>query len=324
MNSCLIHFSDIIQYTIYKFDNYIYNTADHYIYGVFNEFDLTKCKENEKLYKTIDDKKMRMLSHEVVSANQKLLSSLINLRQKLPDYNYCHELYYVDIENIEYVENQILDDPNAKNYINLILKWCKQYSLPFVGDIHYNAQFQVVSTSLDYSYYGFKNDYNYFLLGGPKDYKFRLGSFLIGLDILYTTFILEVCWNKEAYLLDNCNDYVYSYINNLFLAKKFKNITKNDRNYLLNTFLQSMQIQVKVDYNTFSHSLYADTLLSAAMYQLFIFISHKSSKVSICTFCNKLYFQNRKDKEFCSDRCRKAFNRLPEDEKRRYKRYKKD
>lgn len=324
MNSCTIRFSNVIQYTIYKFDDYIYNADDHYIYGIFNEFDLTKCRENEKLYKTIDNKKTRILPHDVVSANHKLLSSLISLRQKLPNYNYCHELYYTDIENIKYVENQILNDPNRKNYINLILKWCKKYCIPFVGDIDFNAQFRVVSNTFDYSYYGFKNDYNYVLLGGPKEYKFRLGSFLIGIDILYTAFILEVCWNKETYLTDDCSDYVHTYITNLSIEKKFKDISQNDRNDLLNMFLQSMRIQVKVDYNTLTHSLYADTLLSAAMYQLFIFITHKYNKVSNCIFCKNLYFQNRKDKEFCSDRCRKAFSRLPPDEKKRYRRHKKD
>ena len=50
MNSCSIRFSDIVKCSIYNFDDYSFNDKDHYIYGIFNEFDMTKCTEDEKVY----------------------------------------------------------------------------------------------------------------------------------------------------------------------------------------------------------------------------------------------------------------------------------
>lgn len=311
MHSCILKFSDMIKCHVYKFHDYYYNKNDHYIYGTFNKSNQVSDSYSKQVYTTIDDETIIPFQYEDNFISQRLLSSLITLRQKLPTFNYCHDLSTVDSANIKQIEKQLLENKKSKKYINLILDWCRKNGMPFIGDINKHSFFSIATNIDDFSCYGFKNDFNYFLSNEKKNFKFRLGVFLIGLDILYTTFVLAISLNKEKLFDYDCTDYIDNYINTIPI-NRFNNISKDKKRDLINHNIRSMRIYIKSTFNSQNelvHYLYGDTLFSAAMYQLLLFIAYGNNKTSICKSCQKIYIHRRKNMLFCSDACRQAWHR---------------
>lgn len=310
MTNCNIAFSNILKCRILYLDDYFYDEETHYIYGTFDKLDLTKQKKGEKLYTSTDGTQIRILKATETFVNPKLLSSLITLKQKLPPYSVSPSISVYNHSDITAVENLILNNSMKDKYINLILDWCRKNGMPFCGDIRneYSKYFITPTNKQDYVCYGFDNDFTHLQDLGTKPYKFSLGCFLIGLHIIYTTFIFSISLNKDKFLDNTKSDYIYTYLNNITIHKnEFSNISKE----FINTSIKSMRIYISTEYdnNELIHFLYAETLFSAAMYQLLWFIAYTNQKVAICQYCKQIYVQIRKSMKFCSNTCRQANHR---------------
>lgn len=218
-----------------------------------------------------------------------LLSSLISLRQRLS---------YIDIDiNIlsRYVNNSYLislEEQLTKEDIKLIINWCKKYGLPFLGDPTEHFVNNTEQLGETYKYFGFENE----LLSCILDSKtyFRVGVFLVGLDILYKTLVYAININGNIKLNVDINT------ENLPIIKAdFEDLT-----HFINTFFKSVPLHFSVNFSNAKHLKYdisTETTLSVALYHLALCITSPNPNLRAirCENCNNIFLSSRANANYC-------------------------
>lgn len=272
----------ILGYNFKKNEGFI-NQQDFLWYINHANKPIEKAIENKYYNEYISD------SENILYKGWSVFDSMISLRQDL-HYEFCNEDSISD-EDLITLENSLSNEDKKK-----IIKWVRQYGMPFVGDkLNENHAFVGI---LPHSY-GFKNDittcieYNACIC--------RLGTFLIGLNIIYKTFGYYL-----TYLLSTVNNDVFP---NLDITTSYPRHSRKDSLAYVKRALNSISFQYFINIEDIDTSnkqpnfkFYTETLISLAMYQLSILITSKRIYfVAECSreTCKSLYIPTRATKIYC-------------------------
>lgn len=292
-----------IKYQSFKRNNYIIDSIDDskklYIIG-YN----SKRKEDfiniptfswdiKHSSKPVEDTIKSIYYHNCISESEhtvykgwSIFDSLISLRQNL-NYDFFDE-DNISNEKLILLENNLSNVDKKK-----IIKWVKRYGLPFIGDKFDNSN---ATMGLTFNY-GFKND----ILTCTVNNRCicRLGTFLIGLNIIYRTFGYYL-----SYLLNTVNNDKFI---NLEITKSYPQYSYKDSLSYIRRSFNSISCRYISNWDNVieqkefpKFEFYAETLISLAMYQLSIIISsNRIYYVSECKLCNNLFIPTRSTRSYC-------------------------
>lgn len=293
-NNLSLNISSDINYKSYKFEKYIFECIDNKKYIVGNN-----SEKNIKIESHI----IEDICDETVGND--LLAEIIELRQRLPNFKLPYS-NVVDEKNIEFVENLI-----DKKEINIIIKFCEKFGMPFIGDFTFKNYLGVVQLGVnEYKYFGFENDYN--TRKSLNKCAFRIGTFIIGIDFIYKAFRLGLLLNKNE-IIDNSNGDVAYSLDTICFPIEFLKQNTNNVSKMFADIMDSMDIYLKPIISTKikiqTYKIYGTTLLSCALYQLLQFITSNNQNVKKCKMCHIDFIASRKDKEYCNGACRVKYFR---------------
>lgn len=278
-------------------------------------------------YKEIHGKKYIIIEHEedfitawnscsdTIACNDfNLVNSIINLKEAMPHSEFYKILDKGNIQDdtiLYKLEEQLNDEHIAK-----IIEWCKEYGLPFLGEWNF-----VKSSKKDYKWFGFTNDmktcFDSNILG------FRIGTFLIGINIIYKT-----AYCADALRKIKTGRMTYNEIQTGII--KIKEINTDETSFdeienvkdydeKLEPYKQSLeyyihkttkaaqyhfQLGTKSNKIMYIPELYAETLLSASMYILFLWCcSPYKYTLKRCKTCNSFFITQKPNEKYCNNPC---------------------
>ena len=312
----------------------IIKLADSIDYPKFNSAKYKKFLKNNELYiETIDYENSNYFNVNrksfdliIKSSNkdkEKLINNVVS-RQYFKKENLCDYLFVEKIvllrqslEHIytnmykwrEYSNNiklQELEKKVTDNDIKKIIKFCKEYGLPFIGNPIIDYIQGSNNISGEYRWCGFKNDY-ISCIQDSKTY-FRVGTFLIAIDMIYKTLLRAIELKPEIF--DNLNDFELLEENDDKSKGTEEKTTINIINSVLNSAPIYYRIKVESD-KTVKYITEAETLMSAAIYYLSLIILSPSSKFRVikCENCENWCLSNRKNSRRCSKCTRQTIYR---------------
>lgn len=278
---------------------------DEYEYVEINEKKYIVIKNENNLIETWDD-----YSNIEKTNDLNLTNSILKLKEEMP-YSKFYEILdkgFIQDDTILYkIENELNND-----HIEKIIEWCKSYGLPFLGEWGF-----VKSNKKDYKWFGFTNDMK--TCFENNIYGFRIGTFLIGINIIYKTAhcadalrkirtgkisskeietsniriekintdgdkYYENTPNKQIELYENCLE---DYINKTTKAAQYH-----------------FQLGTKSNKVMYVPKLYAETLLSASMYILFLWCcSPYNYTLKRCGACNSFFVTQDPREVYCKNPC---------------------
>lgn len=241
-------------------------------------------------------------SENLIYKGSSVFDSLISLRQKL---NFSYEIDEYDISEKKLCElEENLSDTDKKT----IIKWLKIYGMPFLGNPNNNDTIGKTIIGPIPFFCGFTNDITTCKI--HNSCICRLGCFLIALNSIYNTFYKHLIYlyksdNNSSITLDifksNIEESNIEVLNRLD-AYDVSDLKSNITSALLGTTINSVfnPNAILNDTTLPKLELYADTLISLAMYQLGIIISSpKIYSTNRCKCCNHLFLPTRKGNKYC-------------------------
>lgn len=231
-------------------------------------------------------------SEKTIYKGWSVFDSLLDLRQNL-HYSYKIDEYSINEKQLIELETNLSKQDRIK-----IIKWCRKYGMPFLGDKIASKYGIIGIIPFDY---GFKNDIDTCIKENAC--ICRLSTFLIGLNILYKTLFFYIIYlyktnsnadfvNLDILELINLNDYDISDIK-LYIKQALISIS-NKSIINLNDILNENQLPY--------FEPYAETLISLAMYQLSIIMSSKKIyDINTCNYekCSHLFIPTRNSRKYC-------------------------
>lgn len=301
-NNLSLNISSDINYKNFKFKNYTFECIDNKKYIVGN----TYFKKNKDGFDDLYD--------ELICND--LLSDIITLKQKLPDFNLPYSTNLVDEKNIDFVD-EIID----KKSIDLIIKFCNKHGMPFIGDSTFKNSLGIIQLGVnEYKYFGFDNDHNTRILLNKN--AFRIGTFIIGINLIYEAFVLGLTFNNIE-IINNSDGNTALQLDNIYSQFKYINKEKNkeESKRIFSDIVNSMNVYlqpvISKNMKAQTYKIYGKTLLSCALYQLLQFITSNNQKVKTCTQCHIIFIASRKDVRYCSGACRVKYCRTHPNKKTR-------
>lgn len=302
-NNPSLNIASDIHYKNFKFKNYTFECIDNKKYIVGND--------SVKIIK-IENHIIDTLCDEIVKTD--LLSDIIRLKQQLPKFNLPYYNNLVDEKNIDFVD-EIID----KKSINLIIKFCNKHGMPFIGDSTFDNFLGIAQLGInEYKHFGFDNNHNTRML--LHKYAFRIGTFVIGISIIYNAFIFGLVFNNKE-IINNSNGDVALELDNICSQFNFVEKHKDEASKIFTTIINSMNIYlqpiISKNMKTHTYKIYGKTLLSCALYQLLQFITSNNKEVKTCKQCHTIFIASRKDVKYCSGACRVKYCRTHPNKKTR-------
>jgi len=245
-------------------------------------------------------------SEKTIYKGWSVFDSLISLRQNL-DYSY-------NINENSVTEKQLieLETKLSKQEKKEIIKWCRKYGMPFLGDRAINDYEALIG--IPPFEYGFKNDI--YTCVKENACICRLGRFLLGLNILCKTLFFYLIY---LYKTDNNANFINIDFSKLEVLDDY-NIS-DIKSYVKKALISiSDKAIINFDDIIYENKLphfepYAETLISLAMYQLAIIMSSKKIyTVKRCKYqeCEHFFIPTRNTRKYCMNCSRQKkykFNR---------------
>ncbi len=275
-------------------------------------------------YKVIDEKKYIIIKteekfvnawnecHGIKATNDlNLTNSILKLKEELPDSTFYEILEHGNIQDdrILYKVEEELDDEDIKK----VIEWCQEFGLPFLGEWGFNK-----GTKKDYGWFGFTNDietcFKNNIIG------FRIGTFLIGINIIYKTVHCAEALrkirngritNKEIEIGQigfEKNDIIDEILSTG--VKSIENLEKIEQNLedYINKTIKAAQYHFQLGRKSnkvmYVPQLYAETLLSASMYHVFLWCcSPEKNTLKRCKRCNCFFMTQNAQEKYCNNPC---------------------
>lgn len=216
-----------------------------------------------------------------------LVNSLLKLIEELPKskyYEMIDKFYIQDNKIFQLIENEL-----SNENIETIIKWCKKYGLPFLGE----SGIEIGKTK-SYKWFGFVNDFKTCIDNNMCG--FRIGCFLIGIYIIYKT---AICGEKLNEIRIGINEDINRKINKKNIEEYIKKTTKSAQLYY--------EIAEDSKYIMYDIQLFAETLMGAAMYTLQLWICAPNDLIlKRCEACNCHFIVKDPREKYCGNPCNKS------------------
>jgi len=279
--------TDEINYITYKSREYELKDIDG------KKFITVKSNNNRAIFDFVQ-------CHKSININTyDLVNSIIKLAEKMPKSKYYGILAVSSIDNNKVFE--LLEAELQDKHIKMIIKWCEKYGLPFVGESGIKA-----GKVKEYKWFGFENDMEtcekYDICG------FRIGGFLIGINVILKT----ARYSGEIKEINRIKA-------NRTGERKEEERKIEERKELYENYLYKSTRAARFHYEMIENKeimmydikLYADTLLSAAMYTLQMWAcSPDYYTIKRCRLCLRHFVTKDTRNLYCNNPCNKdMFNK---------------